>query len=113
MNMPKPIDNFDAVEKATFEKVFALAAEKLEKHCKQWRQKTGVGEFVKTSVSAIWYLEGSYERVFYDPGLTGQPNLHNICPVLEVYREGYEEGQTYGLMSEEDVTDYIVEKIGG
>ena len=105
MNMPKPIENFDAVEKATFEKVFALAAEKLEKCCKQ----SGVGEFVKTSVSAIWYRE----RVFYDPDCfpRDRSNLcQNICPMLEVYHEGSEEGQTYGLNTEEDVTDYIFER---
>jgi|TARA_R110000796_G_scaffold40473_2_gene100207 hypothetical protein len=103
MNMPKPIENFDAVEKATFEKTFALAAEKLEECCKQ----SGIGEFVKTSVSAIWYRDGSYDRVFYDPDCFPR---QNICPMLEVYHEGNEEGHTYGLNTEEDVSEYIKER---
>ena len=90
MNMPKPIENFDAVEKATFEKTFALAAEKLEECCKQ----SGIGEFVKT-------------RVFYDPDCFPR---QNICPMLEVYHEGNEEGHTYGLNTEEDVSEYIKER---
>lgn len=87
--------------KETYNKTFALAVEKLEERCKQ----SGVGEFVKTNVSAIWYRDGSFDRVSYDPDCC--VDKLPLCPVLEVYYESSEEGTTYGLNTEEDVTDYI------
>jgi len=102
MNMPKPksLEEMKAETKDTYAKTFAFAAETLEALC-----KAKGGAFAKTAVSAVWYKDGSFERVMYDPSLAVDDQLP-LCPTAESYAEGSEQGFTMGLMSLEDVTDY-------
>ena len=102
MNMPKPKnrEEMKAEAKDDYAKIFAFAVETLEALCKA---KGGV--FAKTAVSAIWYKDGSFERIMYDPALAVGDQLP-LCPTAESYAEGSEQGFTMGLMFLEDVTDY-------
>lgn len=102
MNMPEPKtkEELNANVKETYAKTFAFAVETLE-----YLHKAKGGAFAKTAVSAVWYKDGSFERVMYDPGLAVDDQLP-LCPTAESYAEGSTFGSTMGLMSPEDVTDY-------
>ena len=102
MNMPKPKtpeqQKAEALE--TYAKTFSFAVEVLE-----FLSKSKGGVFAKTSVSAAWYHDGSFERVMYDPDLAVDDQLP-LCPTAESYAEGSTFGSTMGLMSPQDVSDY-------
>ena len=102
MNMPKPKspEQLRAEALDTYAKTFSFAVEVLE-----FFSKTKGGVFAKTSVSAVWYHDGSFERVSYDPDLAVDDQLP-LCPTAESYSEGAEFGSTMGLMSPIDVSDY-------
>lgn len=111
MNMPKPksIEEIQSEAKDTYAKTFSFAVGVLE-----FLAKTKGGVFDKTSVSAIWYHDGSFDRVTYDPDLSASAEwvagrkkvLLPLCPTAESYSEGAEFGSTMGLMSPQDVADY-------
>ncbi len=111
MNMPKPksIEEVQSEAKDTYAKTFSFAVGVLE-----FLAKTKGGVFDKTSVSAVWYHDGSFDRVTYDPDLAASAEwvagrkyvLLPMCPTAESYSEGAEFGSTMGLMSPQDVSDY-------
>lgn len=100
MPRAKTKEEHNAEVKDTYAKTFSRAVEVLE-----FASKAKGGVFAKTSVSAVWYHNGSFERVMYDPDLAVDDQLP-LCPTAESYSEGAELGSTLGLMSPQDVDDY-------
>ena len=107
--MNEAVEKVQLEAKDTYAKTFSFAAEVLE-----FLAKTKGGVFHKTSVSAVWYHDGSFERVMYDPDLAADAEwvagrkyvLLPLCPTAESYREGSTFGSTMGLMCPQDVSDY-------